>query len=196
MGIIKELIQPYSPEHFDYFLGWFYHADVEFKTKIWNIILSGREKIEFNEFYFIIDIEHQQISVYSIYDSGTHNPFFTRQEWCLNLSFDKFKVITGIQEIDYTHYYETKDDCELALMLLTEHSTDFVLSKDIFLDIHHQIELMYHCMDLNDFIPDYHIKNNLNNHHTDFMQFLYQLALSYIQYAKPVDIIAQSKLSK
>lgn len=192
MCIDKYIIQPNSPEHYDYFLGWFYRSSIEFKRKIWNKIQLGEERIEFNEFYFLIDFDNRLISIYSIYDTGTHNNFFTREEWKLVVDFNEFETITGIKEIDYKNYYETKESCELAILLLEEDFAN-LLDNDILLDIKHQLNLMYKYMDLNYFFPNYHLKYQLN---MIYNNFLYELAISYIKYAKPIDIIAKSKLCR
>lgn len=192
MCIDKYIIQPNSPEHYDYFLGWFYRSSIDFKRKIWNKIQFGEEKIEFNEFYFLIDFNNILISIYSIYDTGTHNNFFTKDEWKLVVNFNEFETITGIKEIDYEKYYETKDNCELAILLL-EDGFVYSLDNDAFLYIKHQLNSMYEYMDLNYFFPDYHLKYQLNKIYDNF---LYELAISYINYAKPIDIIAKSNLCK
>ncbi|QIW16334.1 hypothetical protein A4G20_08300 [Pasteurellaceae bacterium RH1A] len=196
MCIHKELIKPNSPEHFDYFLGWFYRSNYDFKMKIWELICAGEKVIEFNEFYFIIDFDNKLISIRSIYDSRTHNSFFSREEWELNVEFNEFEIVTGIKTIDYDSYYRTKDDCGFAIIILEEIPKELKIGIDILEDIKNQINLMYKHMDLNYFYPNYHLfyKEKLKN--SDFLLFLYELAISYIKYAKPVDIISKSNLCR
>ena len=194
--IDKELIKPNSPEHFDYFLGWLYRCSIEFKIKVWETIKSGENKIEFNEFYFLNNIHDELITIYSIYDVGTHNSFFASEEWSLILGFDEFRTVIGIQEMDYEKYYSTKDDCELALILLEENKQDFLISLNILMEIKGQLRLMHQHMDLNYFIPDYHLKYKLKFQENNLLSFLYELAECYLRYAKPIDIISQSRLCK
>lgn len=188
-------IKPDSPEHIDYFLGWIYHYGYSFKEKIWNMIeVERREEIESDLYILYIDYETQIICVRDLYDSGTHHSFFSREEWYLEVTFDQFKQYIGLYEIDYNKYHEIQKECDTALEILEFDDLVSGIDKGKIDEIKSQIKKMSWNMNLNKFIPDYHQNIIFLDNRTDVLDYLYDLALSYMKYAEPYDVIAHSKL--
>lgn len=190
-----ESIEPYSPEHIGYFLGWLYRSKIESKKLFWDtIVVDKLEEIETNLYLLYVDYSSERIRIHDLYDSGTHHNFFSREEWYLEVTFDQFKQYICLNEIDYNKYYEVQEECNTALEILELDDLISGIDKDKIEEIKSQIKKMSWHMDLNKFIPDYHKDITFLDKRTDLLDYLHDLALSYIEFAKPYDVIAHSKL--
>ncbi len=193
MRINSNGIKPYSPEHYAFFLGWLYVGNQKYKEKIWKKIISGDfNHLEFDEFIITIDNNKKLLVIESIYCSSKKLSYFSSDDWNLIVSFNEFKRLIGLWEVDYDCYYKVLDDIDFALQLL-EFDEYRLLLKNEYKNIRSQIIQMKESMDLNVFVPTYH-KQLPSNTENDFLLTLHQLALDYIKHAKPIDIISQSKL--
>lgn len=188
----ENLIKPFSPEHYAYFLGWLYQCEESTKEKVWKKIISGNYNyLEFNEFSLTIDHINKTIISEPLYYKGKNLSYFSSEKWELKVFFNDFKQLIGLYELDYDNYFKVIENLEFALELLQLNEYKLLL-RDDYKMIKSEILNMKKSMDLNEAIPTFHTRP-LFNVDNDFLCFLYQLAIDYIKFSKPIDIISQSE---